>query len=82
MKRGPQYSFGQLSFVGFPPELERRAREIWTLKPGSPMNQEYPIRFLKTLRDERLFNPFGKLHLSMEAAPAQNVMNVVITGVR
>jgi outer membrane protein insertion porin family len=57
---GPQYLMGKLTVTGLDLEGEAEIKRIWTLKEASAFNPEYPDRFLKSVRDDRIFDHLGK----------------------
>jgi outer membrane translocation and assembly module TamA len=57
---GPQYLMGKLTVTGLDLEGEAEIKRIWTLKEATAFNPEYPDRFLKSVREDGIFDHLGK----------------------
>jgi outer membrane protein assembly factor BamA len=47
LQKGPQSLFGELRIRGLAPDAEARARKLWKLEAGAPMNIDYVEEYLK-----------------------------------
>ena len=57
---GPLYKMGKLNIVGLGLEGDAEMIRIWALKEGQPFNPEYPDHFLSRVREDGIFDHFGK----------------------
>ena len=75
--RGKQFVFGTLKLAGLSPTQESIVRPLWTLAPGTPINEGYIEDFIKAA--------FGKLGPEFNGVGSQiepaagNVADVSIT---
>ncbi len=44
---GPLYHFGQVTFSGLSPDLEAKARSVWSMQTGSPFDMAYSGDFVQ-----------------------------------
>lgn len=58
---GPKYTFGRLILQGLDLHGEHEMRRIWTMKPGAVFNAEYPIKFINTVQEDKLFDDLRSL---------------------
>ena len=58
---GPPYMFGKLLFQGLDLHGEHEMRRIWTLKPGTVFNGEYPELFVNRVKEDKLFDGLENL---------------------
>ena len=58
-KAGPQYQFDSLTIEGLDILNEPPLRKMWSIEPGAPFNGDYPVYFLKRIREDALFDDLG-----------------------
>jgi outer membrane protein assembly factor BamA len=75
---GPRYKFGQLQIAGLSPDLEAKARKIWTLNPGDPFDYDYPKDFSQAFFRVVDGRQFKKFHASMRKGTGENVMDFAL----
>jgi outer membrane protein assembly factor BamA len=76
---GSLYSMGKLTLKGLDLDGEAQIKRIWGLKPGDPFNPEYPDRFLRSVREESLFDHRGKTKAETRIDPKTNAVDVTLT---
>jgi len=75
---GPQYVFGNLNVEGLDLNGESAIRKIWTHKPGSPYNPEYPEYFLRYVREEGMFDNLGETHADTRINDQTHTVDVTL----
>ncbi len=60
LDKGAQFLFGKLAVQGLDLDGEAAVRQLWAVKPGAPLDAEYPDFFLTTLREDGVFDNLGK----------------------
>jgi len=73
---GPLFTMGKLEIVGLDIVTEPEIRKIWTLKPGAPFQPKYPDAFLKSIRDQNLFDNLGKTRAETNIDEKSHAVNV------
>lgn len=75
IRAGQQYMMGALGFTGLDAASEARARSLWQLRTGAPLDMDYVARFEKMLmRDERV--RFKRVRLHLNRRPGANVADI------
>ncbi|HTQ54009.1 MAG TPA: POTRA domain-containing protein [Bryobacteraceae bacterium] len=59
INEGPQFLFGALHVEGLDLNGEAAIRKIWTEKPGTPFNPDYPDYILRYVKEEGMFDNLG-----------------------
>jgi hypothetical protein len=49
--KGEQFLFAGLQISGFSPELEQKARKLWKLREGAPMDEPYVNEYIRSMLD-------------------------------
>jgi outer membrane protein insertion porin family len=75
---GPQFLFGKLAINGLDILSEPVIRKAWKLAPGKPFQPEYPDEFLKSLRDEGVFDNLGKTRAETNVDEQNHVVDVTL----
>jgi len=75
---GPKYTFQALRIEGLDILNEPPLRKMWSLEPGADFNAEYPDFFLKTIRDEGLFDDLGTTRAKVELDDAKHEATVTL----
>lgn len=76
LQPGPQFTMGRLEILGLDITTEPEIRKIWTLKPGAAFQPKYPDAFLKSIRDQDLFDNLGKTRAESNIDDKSHVVNV------
>jgi outer membrane protein assembly factor BamA len=75
---GPRFTFGTVGITGLDPAGEAKARSLWRLTSGQPMNQEYPDEFLKSLTGHKEFAGVKGFGTQLKMRKGEQVVDVVI----
>jgi len=75
---GPQYTMGKLEMQGLDLEGEAEMKRMWTIGLGKPFNPDYPDHFLKTVKDEGVFDHLGKTKADTKVNAAQHTVDVTL----
>lgn len=51
VRKGEQFVFAGLQISGFSPELEQKARKLWKLQQGAPMDMPYVDEYIRAMLD-------------------------------
>jgi len=76
---GTQFTMRKLTVVGLDLEGEAEITRIWTMKPGKPFNPDYPDMFLRTVREEGLFDNLGKTKADVKINDQDHTADVTLT---
>ena len=79
VEAGTQFTMRKLTIVGLDLEAEAEINRIWTMKPGKPFNPDYPDMFLKTVKDEGLFDNLGKTKADVKINEQDHTADVTLT---
>jgi outer membrane protein insertion porin family len=79
VEAGTQYTMRKLTIVGLDLEAEAEINRIWTMKTGKPFNPDYPDLFLKTVKDEGLFDNLGKTKADVKINEQDHTADVTLT---
>jgi len=75
---GPRYTMGKLEINGLELEGEAEIKRMWTLTLGKPFNPDYPDFFLKTVKDEGVFDNLGATKADTKIDAAQHTVDVTL----
>ncbi len=75
---GRQYTFSKLDIKGLDILSEPHIRKMWGVKPGQPFNPDYPDHFLKSVREEGLFDNLGKTKSESKVDDATGQVDVLL----
>jgi len=78
VRKGDQFRFAGLRIQGFAPELEQKARKLWTLPEGAPLNEPYIAEYIHTMLDA-LRVPVKSVSNSLNVRPGTKLVDVVLT---
>ena len=76
---GPLYSMGKLTLKGLDLDGEAEMKRLWTLKTGDAFNPDYPEHFLRSVREEGVFDHLGKTKADTRIDPKTNAVDVTLT---
>jgi outer membrane protein insertion porin family len=79
VEAGTQFTMRKLTIVGLDLEGEAEINRIWTMKPGKPFNPDYPDLFLRTVKDEGLFDNLGKTKADVKINDQDHTADVTLT---
>ena len=79
VEAGTQFTMRKLTIVGLDLEGEAEINRIWTMKPGKPFNPDYPDLFLKTVKEEGLFDNLGKTKADVKINDQDHTADVTLT---
>jgi outer membrane protein insertion porin family len=79
VEAGTQYTMRKLTIVGLDLEAEAEINRIWTMKTGKPFNPDYPDMFLKTVKEEGLFDNLGKTKADVKINEQDHTADVTLT---
>ena len=79
LEPGPLYTMGKLTITGLELEGESAIKRLWTLAPGKPFNPDYPDAFLKTVKEERMFDHLGDAKAATVIDRAAHTVSVTLT---
>jgi outer membrane protein insertion porin family len=79
VEAGTQFTMRKLTIVGLDLEAEAEINRIWTMKPGKPFNPDYPDMFLKTVKEEGLFDNLGKTKADVKINEQEHTADVTLT---
>lgn len=75
---GSRFTFKTLQLHGLNPGAEERARKLWTLKPGAPMNPEAVETFIKDVITKHIYVGSGARR-ELQIVPDTTQVDVVVT---
>jgi len=75
---GPQFLFGTLRIDGLDLNGEAAIRKMWTHKPDTPYNPEYPDYFLHQVREEGLFDNLGETRAETKIDDKTHIVDVTL----
>jgi outer membrane protein insertion porin family len=79
VEAGTQFTMRKLTIVGLDLEAEAEINRIWTMKTGKPFNPDYPDMFLKTVKEEGLFDNLGKTKADVKINEQDHTADVTLT---
>jgi outer membrane protein insertion porin family len=79
VEAGTQFTMRKLTIVGLDLDGEAEIKRIWTMTPGKPYNPEYPDLFLKTIKEEGLFDNLGKTKADVKINDQDHTADVTLT---
>ncbi len=79
VEAGTQFTMHKLTVVGLDLDGEAEINRIWTMKPGKPFNPEYPDMFLKTVKEEGLFDNLNKTKADVKINDKDHNADVTLT---
>jgi outer membrane protein assembly factor BamA len=79
VEAGTQFTMRKLTIVGLDLDGEAEINRIWTMKPGKPFNPDYPDLFLKTVKQEGLFDNLGKTKADIKINDQDHTADVTLT---
>jgi outer membrane protein insertion porin family len=74
---GPQFLYGKLEIVGLDIISEPVIRKMWGAREGKPFDPAFPDEFLKSVREEGIFDNLGKT--TAESKPDEKTLEVAVT---
>jgi len=75
---GPQFLFGTLHIEGLDLNGEAAIRKMWTHKPDTPYNPEYPDYFLQQVRGAGLFDNLGETRAETKIDDKTRIVEVTL----
>ncbi len=78
-KKGPLYHFGEVSFVGLSPDLEKKAQQVWRMKQGDPFDFLYARDFFQKFSQVADLRIFKKVEDHDRPGEGEQVTDVVVT---
>jgi outer membrane protein assembly factor BamA len=75
---GPQFLFGTLHIEGLDLNGEAAIRKMWTHKPDTPYNPEYPDYFLQQVREAGLFDNLGDTRAETKIDDKTHIVDVTL----
>lgn len=79
VEAGTQFTMRKLTIVGLDLDGEAEINRIWTMKPGKPFNPDYPDLFLKTVKEEGVFDNLGKTKADVKINDQDHTADVTLT---
>jgi outer membrane protein insertion porin family len=79
VEAGTQFTMHKLTVVGLDLDGEAEINRIWTMKPGKPFNPDYPDMFLKTVKEEGLFDNLSKTKADVKINDKEHNADVTLT---
>lgn len=76
---GPRFTMGTLMIVGLDLNGEYEMKRIWSIKPGTPFNPDYPNEFLASVRAQALFDNLGETKSEVERNEREHTADVTLT---
>ena len=77
VRKGQQFLFAGLQINGFSPELEQKARKLWKLAQGAPMDAEYADEYIRSMLDS-LHVQVKSISSTLHTRPGTNLVDVVL----
>ncbi|MEP6714411.1 MAG: POTRA domain-containing protein, partial [Terriglobia bacterium] len=77
-QQGPQYTFGKLEVKGLGLDGVAAIQKMWSVKSGDPFPGEYPDFFLKSVKEQGLFDNLGDSRAENDIDPNTRVVNVTL----
>ena len=77
-QQGPQYTFGKLDIKGLGLDGVAAIKKMWSVKTGDPFPGEYPDYFMKSVKEQGLFDNLGETKAETEIDPQTRVVNVTL----
>jgi len=78
VRKGKQFLFVGLRINGFSPDLEQKARKLWKLKEGAPMDESYVNEYLRSMLDS-LRVQVKSISNAFNVRPGTNLVDVVLS---
>jgi outer membrane protein assembly factor BamA len=78
VRKGLQFLFAGLQINGFSPELEQKARKLWKLAEGAPMDAAYATEYVHSMLDS-LRVQVKSISSSLHVRPGTNLVDVVLS---
>ena len=75
---GSLYKFRTLTIKGLDLNGEAAIRKLWGEKPGSPFNADYPEHFLKTVKEDQIFDYLGATKSETKVDDATHAADVTL----
>jgi outer membrane protein assembly factor BamA len=75
--KGVQFFFASLQITGFAPDLEPKARKLWKLKTGAPMDEPYITEYIHSVLDTFKI-PVNSVSNSLNIRPGTNQIDVIL----
>jgi outer membrane protein insertion porin family len=79
VEAGTRFTMRKLTIVGLDLDGEAEINRIWTMKPGGPFNPDYPDLFLKTVKQEGLFDNLAKTKADVKFNEQDHTADVTLT---
>jgi hypothetical protein len=70
---------GKLTLTGLDLEGEAAIKRLWQLAEGKAFNPEYPDAFLKTVREERMFDHLGEAKAKTNIDHSAHTVSIELT---
>jgi len=77
VRKGQRFLFAALQINGFSPDLEQKARKLWKLAQGAPMDAAYPNEYIRSMLDS-LHVQVKSISTSLHIRPGTNLVDVVL----
>jgi hypothetical protein len=78
VRKGQQFLFAGLRINGFSPELEQKARKLWKLAEGAPMDAAYANEYVRSMLDS-LRVQVKSINSTLHIRPGTNLVDVVLS---
>jgi len=78
VRKGEQFLFAGLRITGFSPELEQKARKLWKLQEGAPMNEPYVNEYVRGMLDA-LRIQVKSVSIALTVRPGTNLADVALS---
>jgi outer membrane protein insertion porin family len=79
VEAGTQFTMRKLTVVGLDLDGEAEIARIWTMKPGKPFNPDYPNLFLRTVKEQGMFDNLGKTKADVKINEQEHTADVTLT---
>jgi len=79
VEAGTQFTMRKLTIVGLDLDGEAEITRIWTMKPGKPFNPDYPDLFLRTVKEQGMFDNLGKTKADVKINEQEHTADVTLT---
>ena len=76
---GTQFTMRKLTIVGLDLDGEAEITRIWTMKFGKPFNPDYPDMFLRTVKEQGMFDNLGKTKADVKINEQEHTADVTLT---
>jgi outer membrane protein assembly factor BamA len=78
LEPGPQFLMGRFTTEGLDLEGEAAMKKMWSLKEGKPFNPEYPDAFLKSVREQAMFDNLGQTKAEVKVNDGDRTVDVTL----